>query len=140
MTAELSAFSIHDGTRKLMSEAQKVTREISPAELKKLIDQDAKLYLLDIREEAQQLHGEIFHLNLIRVTRGYLEFQIEREIPDKKAMVVVYCCSGKRGMLTAKTLQDMGYTNVYSLKGGVRSWVETGYALDTTYGEMVLKP
>jgi rhodanese-related sulfurtransferase len=137
--APLPALSINDGTKKVMAEAAKVVREITPQQLQTLIDKDEELYLIDIREKDQQLHGEIFHLNLVRITRGYLEFKVEREIPDKKAMVVVYCCTGKRGLLTAKTLEDMGYTNVYSLQGGIRAWVEQGHVLDTAYGEMVLK-
>jgi rhodanese-related sulfurtransferase len=137
--SSLSALSINEGTKKMMNEAQKVIREITPEDLKKLIDKDEEMYLIDIREKDQQLHGEIFHLNLVRITRGYLEFKVEREIPNKNALIVVYCCTGKRGMLTAKTLTDMGYTNVYSLKGGIRGWVEAGMVLDTAYGEMVLK-
>lgn len=139
-TTALSALSIDEGTKKLMAAAAKVTKEMTPAELQKLIDKDADMYLLDIREKDQQLHGEIFHLNLVKITRGYLEFKIEREIPDKKSLIIVYCCTGKRGLLTAKTLMDMGYTNVYSLKGGIRAWVEQGHTLDTAYGEMILKP
>lgn len=135
----LLALSINDGTKKVMAEAAKTTHEITPQQLQRLIDKDEPLYLIDIREKDQQLHGEIFHMNLIRITRGYLEFKVEREIPDKKARVIVYCCTGKRGLLAAKTLTDMGYTNVYSLKGGIRAWVEEGHVLDTAYGEMVLK-
>jgi len=134
------ALSINEGTLKMMGEAEKVVREVTPQELQKMIEKDTPMYLIDIREKDQQLHGEIFHLNLVHITRGYLEFNVEREIPDNKALVVVYCCTGKRGMLAAKTLMDMGYTNVYSLKGGIRNWVEQGMTLDTAYGEMILKP
>lgn len=136
----LAALSIDEGTKKVMAEAAAVVDEMEPKTLRALIDKDENLYLIDIREKEQQLHGEIFHLNLVHITRGYLEFKVEREIPDKKALVVVYCCTGKRGLLAAKTLMDMGYTNVHSLKGGIRGWVEAGMVLDTAYGEMVLKP
>ncbi len=139
-SAPAMALSIDVGTKKVMAEAAKVAREMSPQQLQQLIDKDADLYLIDIREKEQQLHGEIFHLNLIRITRGYLEFNVEREIKDKNALIVVYCCTGKRGLLAAKTLMDMGFTNVYSLKGGIRAWVEQGHVLDTAYGEMILKP
>jgi len=97
------------------------------------------LHLLDIREPDQIGHGEIFHLNLVKITRGYLEFKVEKAFPDKKARIIVYCCTGKRGKLATKTLKDMGYTNVYSLQGGIRGWVDAGYPLDTVYGEVLLK-
>ncbi|BDY13820.1 rhodanese-like domain-containing protein [Hydrogenimonas cancrithermarum] len=115
-------------------------REMEPKELYKLItDEVDDLYILDIREPDQIGHGEIFTLNLVQITRGYLEFKVKKAIPDKNARIVIYCCTGKRGKLAAKTMQEMGYTNVYSLKGGIREWVEQGYPLDTVYGEVVLK-
>ncbi len=114
--------------------------QIETKELYKLIKDDVEdLYIVDIREPDQVGHGEIFHLNLVTITRGYLEFKIEKEIPNKNARIVVYCCTGKRGNLAAKTLNDMGYTNVASLKGGIRKWVADGYPLDTTYGEVFLR-
>lgn len=117
-----------------------VVREMPAQKLYELIDKDVDdLYILDIREPDQIGHGEIFHLNLIKITRGYLEFKIENAIPDKKARIVVYCCTGKRGQLATKTLQEMGYTNVYSLQNGIRGWVDAGYPLDTVYGEVILK-
>ncbi len=117
-----------------------IAREMPAAELYKLISEDADdLSILDIREPDQIGHGEIFHLNAVQITRGYLEFKVEKAFPDKKARIVVYCCTGKRGALAAKTLQEMGYTNVYSLQGGIRGWVEAGYPLDTVYGEVILK-
>ncbi|MDX1295304.1 MAG: rhodanese-like domain-containing protein [Sulfurimonadaceae bacterium] len=138
-TTSMATLSVNDGTKKVMSAAQEVVKETTPKELDRMIKADDDIYIIDIREKEQKLHGEIFHLNLIPITRGYLEFQVEREIPDKKAKIIVYCCTGKRSILTVKTMQDMGYTNVTSLKGGIRGWVEEGLILDTAYGEMVLK-
>ena len=116
------------------------SKQMEAKTLYKLIKDDVEdLYIVDIREPDQVGHGEIFHLNLVTITRGYLEFKIEKEIPNKNARIVIYCCTGKRGTLAAKTLNDMGYTNVSSLKGGIRQWVADGYPLDTTYGEMFLK-
>ncbi len=114
--------------------------QIETKELFKLIENDAEdLYLVDIREPDQVGHGEIFHFNLVSITRGYLEFKIGSWIPDKKSQIVIYCCTGKRGTLAAKTLNEMGYTNVSSLKGGIKKWVADGYPLDTVYGEVFLK-
>ena len=112
-------------------------------ETKSLYEQIQKdvddLYILDIREPDQIGHGEIFHVNLVTITRGYLEFKVEKAISDKSANIVIYCCTGKRGRLATKTLKEMGYTNASYLKGGMVKWVNDGYPLDTVYGEVVLK-
>jgi len=126
-----------ESAKAFVDNAAKQVKLISPKELKTMMDGDTSFYLLDIREPDQIGHGEIFHLDLIKITRGYLEFKIENEVPDKNANIVVYCCTGKRGILAAKTLLDMGYKNVRSLDGGIRNWVEQGYPLDTVFGEMV---
>ena len=116
------------------------SNQMETKELYKLIKEDVEdLYIVDIREPDQVDHGEIFNLNLVTITRGYLEFKIEKEIPNKNSRIVVYCCTGSRGNLAAKTLKDMGYMNVSSLKGGIKKWVSDGYPLDTVYGEMFLK-
>ncbi len=116
------------------------SNQIETKDLYKLLQDDVEdLYLVDIREPDQVGHGEIFHFNLVTITRGYLEFQIENKIRNKKSQVVVYCCTGRRGDLAVKTLHEMGYTNVSSLNGGIKKWVADGYPLDTVYGEMFLK-
>lgn len=114
--------------------------EMTTKELNKLLTEDKEeFYVLDIREPDQIHHGEIFHLNAVAITRGYLEFKIQKAIPDKNAKIIVYCCSGQRGALAAKTLKEMGYTHAINLKGGMRQWVEDGYPLDTVFGEMTVK-
>ncbi len=135
----MATLSVNEGTKKVMSAAKAVVKETTPKELDRMIKADDDIYLIDIREKEQKLHGEIFHMNLIPITRGYLEFRVEREIPDKNAKIIVYCCTGKRSILTVKTMQEMGYTNVTSLQGGIRGWVDAGMVLDTAYGEMILK-
>lgn len=131
---------LHFGSvTKMIKEAKKEVKTIEAKKLYNMIQDDEDLYILDIREPDQLAHGEIFHLNLVAITRGYLEFKVEKEIEDKNATVVIYCCTGKRGMLAAKTLQELGYKRVFSLEGGIRKWVEEGYPLDTVYGEMTIK-
>lgn len=142
LTSPVYALNI-ESAQSFIDYAKKVVKEITPHELHRMIvksdEEDYLFYLVDIREPDQIGHGEIFHLDQIRITRGYLEFMIENKISDKDANIVVYCCTGKRGILAAKTLKDMGYKNVVSLKGGIRNWVESGLPLDTVYGEMVYK-
>jgi rhodanese-related sulfurtransferase len=63
------------------------------------------------------------HIPLAQYTgRGMLERDVERLIPDPADMVVVYCAGGVRSILAARALQEMGYTNVHSLAGGMKAW------------------
>jgi rhodanese-related sulfurtransferase len=77
-------------------------------------------------------HRETFEWNGERlpnaeyIGRGTLERDIERIVPDPADLVVLYCAAGARSMLAAQSLQDMGYTNVHSLAGGVKAWKDAG--------------
>jgi adenylyltransferase/sulfurtransferase len=80
--------------------------------------------VVDVREaeewEKGHLPGAVF------IPRGFLELRIEEKVPDKTRPVVVYCAGGTRSALGAKTLQDLGYTDVVSLQGGFTRWREAG--------------
>lgn len=135
-----SGEALHIGAVKGMLEhAEKTVNQIDVKTLKSMIDKYENFYLVDLRGQAQLERGEIYTTNLVRIERGYLEFQIEKKVPDKNTRVVLYCCSGLRSILAAESLMKMGYTNVSSLKGGVIEWVEKDLPLDTTFGELVTK-
>ncbi|MDH5464544.1 MAG: rhodanese-like domain-containing protein [Thiovulaceae bacterium] len=135
-----NSYALHiEGVQTMLNEAQLMVTEIDPKDLKTKLDSDDDFFLIDLRETAQQEHGEIYHIDSFKITRGYLEFQVEEKIPDKKAKIIVYCCSGKRSLLAAKSLIRMGYKDVLSLKGGIKEWVSKGMPLDTVYGEMIMK-
>ena len=123
----------------LMTKAKKLIKPISPKEFYTLVDEDEVEYIqLDVREDNQYGHGEIFALNTVKLTRGYVEYKIEKEIKNKNAKIIVVCCSGKRALLAGKTLIDLGYKDVSFLEGGVNGWLNSGYPLDTVFGELYL--
>lgn len=125
----------------LIQASHRLVKEITPIELMQKIDEDEEeLVVIDIREPGQMRHGEIAHDNMIRIVRGYLELKVEGFIPDKNMQIIVYCCSGQRSILASRTLIEMGYKNVTSLKGGVQGWVAAGMPLGTHYGDMIMKP
>ena len=47
--------------------------------------------------------------------------------PNKK--IVLYCGAGGQSALSSKTLQDMGFSNIFNLTGGTNAWVEAGFEL-----------
>lgn len=80
--------------------------------------------LIDVREQDEVDQGRI--PDAIHIPRGFLELRIEQAVPDKDAPVVLYCAGGTRSLLAAKSLQDLGYTDVASLSGGFNAWKQAG--------------
>jgi sulfur-carrier protein adenylyltransferase/sulfurtransferase len=79
---------------------------------------------VDVREIDEWQQG---HLpGAVLVPRGNLESRIERVAPDKSQTVVVYCAVGARSAFAAKTLSELGYTDVHSLAGGIEDWKRDG--------------
>ena len=85
---------------------------------------------VDVRERAEQSAGAI--AGAVAAPRGFLEFIADPASPmHNRALssgkrLVVYCASGGRSALAAKTLQDMGYVDVANLTGGFQAWSEAG--------------
>jgi molybdopterin/thiamine biosynthesis adenylyltransferase/rhodanese-related sulfurtransferase len=79
---------------------------------------------IDVREGDEWQEGHI--PGAVHVPRGYLESRIETAVPDKSTPVILYCAAGSRSAFAAKTLIDLGYTNVSSLHGGFTDWKRNG--------------
>ena len=82
--------------------------------------------VLDVREPDEFEQGAL--PEVIHIPRGHLEAQVETRIIDKSTPVVVYCAGGVRSAFAAKTLQELGYTNVVSMAGGFGKWKDEGRA------------
>ena len=80
--------------------------------------------LLDVREVEEYSQGTI--AGAVHVPRGSLELDVEGRVPDKTAPIVVYCAGGVRSAFAAKTLADLGYTDVVSMAGGFNRWKDEG--------------
>lgn len=81
--------------------------------------------VIDVREESEFAAGHI--PGAIHLSKGIIERDIEKTIPDFDAEVFLYCGGGFRSALTAYNLQKMGYTNVISVDGGWSGWTGAGY-------------
>ncbi len=96
--------------------------------VKAMLDTERRFYLVDVREDSEWNAG---HLpRAIHLGKGIVERDIETAIPDLDAEIVLYCGGGYRSALAADHLQQMGYTNVWSMDGGIRLWRDAGYPLD----------
>lgn len=116
------------GFLKLVEEAKKRVKETNPPEVKKRLDAGEKFHLVDVREESEWARG---HLpGALHLSKGIIERDIERVIPDRSAPIILYCGGGFRSALAAENLQKMGYTNVVSMDGGWSGWFEAGYPVE----------
>jgi rhodanese-related sulfurtransferase len=64
-------------------------------------------------------------------SKGIIERDIETTVPDKAAEVILYCGGGFRSALAADVLQEMGYTNLFSMAGGWKAWKDSGAPIET---------
>ena len=109
----------------IVNDAKTRIQEISPADLKKKIESNSNVYLIDVREADEFAAG---HLPRARhLCKGILERDIEGAVPDPNAEVILYCGGGFRSALAADNMQKMGYKRVLSLADGWRGWLDAGY-------------
>jgi rhodanese-related sulfurtransferase len=84
----------------------------------------APFILVDVREESEYRAGHI--PEAIWMGKGIIERDIESRITEKNSEIWLYCGGGYRSVLAADNIQKMGYTNVISVDGGFRAWLESG--------------
>ncbi|MEI8239058.1 MAG: molybdopterin-synthase adenylyltransferase MoeB, partial [Actinomycetota bacterium] len=108
--------------RDLLFAAKAEITEVDTAGAADLIDQGWNV--LDVREPDEYDEGAL--LGAVHIPRGHLEAQVEGRLTDKAAPVVVYCAGGVRSAFAAKTLHDLGYTDVVSMAGGFGRWKDEG--------------
>jgi rhodanese-related sulfurtransferase len=108
----------------LVNDAKKRVKETNVADVKRRMDAGEKFVLVDVREESEWARG---HLpGAIHLGKGIIERDIEQKVPEAGTKMILYCGGGFRSALSADTLQKMGYTNVESMDGGWKGWLEAG--------------
>jgi len=110
--------------REILSQTKAQIREVSVRDVQEKLNPDNGFTLLDVREADEFEQGHL--KKAIFLPRGFLEVKVEKTLTDKTQPIVVYCAGGTRSALAAKTLQDLGYTDVYSMRGGFTEWKNNG--------------
>ena len=119
----------------LVARAKATIHECSVADAHGCIDSDT--ILIDIREAEEFQRGHI--PGAVWSPRGLLEFDIHRlveqmcrnpAIPLEDQPIVLYCGTGGRSALAARTLEEMGYRNVKSMAGGIVAWAQARLPID----------
>ena len=114
------------GFKQMLAEANAVIETVSVQDLGYLLD-DPDVVLVDVRETVER-EREGMIPGSVHAPRGMLEFHADPESPAYKAelrpedRIILYCGTGGRSALAAKTLLDMGYADVASLAGGYEAW------------------
>ncbi len=113
----------------LIRRAKDEITEVDPKDVRGLTESPNGEVIVDVREQNE---FEESHLpGAVHVPRGHLESRIEGAARDKSERVVLYCASGNRSALAAKTLKDeLGYSNVESMTGGITLWKDRGYDVE----------
>ena len=138
----------------LLADALQRVGEIQPWDLVKRLARDEPPLLLDVREPGEFVVARI--PGSLNGPRGVLEqaceWDYEETMPElagqKERPIVIVCRSGNRSILAADVMQQMGFSDVVSLKTGLRGWNDyeqplvdgEGQAIDADEGERRLVP
>ena len=118
-----------EGFLKVVDDAKSRVREVSVQETQSRMKENAGAKLIDVREDNE---WEAAHAaGAIHLGKGIIERDIEATVPHKDTELILYCGGGYRSALAADVLQQMGYTNVFSMAGGWKAWKEAGAEIVT---------
>lgn len=113
-----------EGFLRLVNDAKSRIKEVTVRETLDRLHENAEAKLVDVREDGE---WDASHAaGAIHLGKGIIERDVEATIPDKSAEIILYCGGGYRSALAADSLEQMGYTNVYSMAGGWKAWVDAG--------------
>ena len=118
-----------NGFLDLVNDAKTRVRECTTVDVKEWMDADRSFVLVDVREDTEWAMARL--PGAVHLGKGVIERDIERAIPDHDTEIVLYCGGGYRSALAGDALQQMGYTNVISMDGGIGEWHARGFPLTT---------
>ena len=125
--------------RELVEKMRHQVSELTVSQLNDKLQQNNNVIVIDIREVSETSLGSIPCASLI--PRGVLEMKIDSEESIKARFstlellveqpIYLLCRSGARSILSALSLQQMGFKEVYSIEGGFMAWQEAGYEVSS---------
>lgn len=107
--------------RELLDDARRVVPEVTPEQVRTARDRR----LIDVRERSEFDEGHI--AGATHLSKGFIETRIEDAVPDRSTPITLYCAGGVRSLLAARSLQELGYTDVQSMSGGFGAWKQAGF-------------
>ena len=113
-----------EGFLKIVNDAKTRIKEVTVADTRDRLATSSGARLIDVREDDEWRAGHAAGAE--HLGKGIIERDIEATAPDKSAELILYCGGGYRSALAADVLQEMGYTNVWSMAGGWKAWQDSG--------------
>ncbi len=110
------------GFLKIVDKVKPFIKEITPEEVMIKFNHNDNFHFIDVREDSEWEKAHA--VNAVHLSKGIIERDIENLVPNHDDCIVLYCGGGYRSALAAYNLQEMGYNNVLSMKGGYRAWSE----------------
>ena len=126
--------TLKKGYKQLIAEAEAEIETMSATNAISAQDKE-DVVIIDLRD-VRERKREGYIANSVHVPRGMLEFWVDPDSPYYKEMfttdrrMILHCSLGWRSALATKTLQDMGFTNVAHIGGGLKAWKEEGGAVE----------
>jgi rhodanese-related sulfurtransferase len=119
-----------DSVKQAISAVKKQVKTINMAQFKDALDKKAVGLLVDVRQEHEYEDGHV--PGAVNVPRGLIEFRIWKlvgfpEKTDLNRQITLYCLTGARCAFAAKSLQDLGFTNVTSVDMRFEDWTKAGH-------------
>ena len=122
-----------EGFLKLAEEARRRIHEISVESTLERLAAEEGVRLIDVREDHEWEAGHARGAE--HLSKGIIERDIERAVPDKGTELILYCGGGYRSALVAEVLQRMGYYDVSSMAGGWKAWQEAEAPVEIDEGQ-----
>lgn len=112
--------SCQNGEVDSKSDDKKLSYEqISAEEAKTIMDSESNYTIIDARTEDEFAEGHIE--GAILIPEYEIASRAKKELPDKEALILVYCRSGRRSKIASEELVKLGYENVKEF-GGIIDW------------------
>jgi len=118
-----------EGFLKIVNDAKTRIKEVDVAGTRDRLAANSGAKLIDVREDKEW--DEAHAAGAIHLGKGIIERDIEATVPEKSSELILYCGGGYRSALAADVLQQMGYTNVWSMAGGWKAWKESGAPVES---------
>ena len=125
-------------SQQLVDQAMSEVKTYSAQEIKQRMSSDPSILLVDIRDIRELQSADGTPIGSLHAPRGMLEFWVDPASKyhkpiwaDESKEFVLFCGLGWRSALTAKTLQDMGMTNVAHIDGGFKAMQDAGFSMET---------
>ncbi len=119
---------VQDSFERMLAQARAAVTEVDPKQVASL--QQQGWLVLDVRSSEELQQGMI--CNAMHCSRGRLEMQVPQLIANPQQPLLLVCAQGVRSVLAAHTLQQLGYAQVRSVRGGMQAWYRAGLPLQAS--------